>query len=590
MRLKKYLFLSILFSLSAFFFFAAEAGAEGASFYFAPSTGSYEIGAEFSVTVMANTVDQAINAAEGALRFDAGKVEIKSVEVGDSIFNFWVPRRPVFSNTDGTLTFGGGLPKPGYQGKAGNLLTIIFKAKAAGDAGLSFTSGAILANDEKSSNILTAMGSGNYRVLPKTLAPKEDEKSPADKMDGEVKKDEKKESALETAGTGTLSLTNSFIKSSSHPDQSAWYHENKAVFSWELPAGTEAVSMTFSNSVNADPGTKGAVLATEKVYENIKDGVWYFVLRIKSGGNWSEPYRYRVQIDTTKPEPIMLSVRQDDPEDWPTLVFKSDDKGSGLLKYDIKIGSLEERGYTMEPKAETMIASNLEAGDHTAIVKAIDQAGNYTLAEVNFSIPAIDPPTIESVPNEIKTSDKAFISGKSRPDMKIHIFIEDENGRTIARMVESDKSGAWHLILDESLKNGRYVAWAVAENANGLKSNPSNKPSFLVTPPVFMRLGTVVINYFTVFASLLFIIVLIVFMVVTLAGFLRKRLKKETIEAEKVLIEKIEELKREIDRELSLLKSEPSEKARARARVNKKINTAADRIMKEVKDVEKILK
>ena len=84
-----------------------------------PSTGVYQANSVFTVRVVVNTGGQSINAAEGKLQFDNQKLSVVNLSQAGSIFNLWTTE-PEFSNSAGTITFGGGSPK-GYTGSAGTI-------------------------------------------------------------------------------------------------------------------------------------------------------------------------------------------------------------------------------------------------------------------------------------------------------------------------------------------------------------------------------------------------------------------------------------------------------------------------------------
>jgi hypothetical protein len=176
------------------------------------------------------------------------------------------------------------------------------------------------------------------------------------------------------------------------------------------------------------------------------------------------------------------------------------------------------------------------------------------------------------------------------------VFIQDKNGKTVTREATSDKNGKWFHLYDGELENGRYVAWVQGENVNGLKSLTSEKVSFLVTPPVFARLGSFVINYFTVIVSLLFMIILIVLLLLYLIGLARKKLKKETIEVEDVLRENMTALKQTVEAEIERLNKVKKasdlarESEKTRQVLSDSIEMTEKKIYREIKDVEDILK
>ena len=551
--------------------------AAGASLYLYPNTGTFVVGSTFKVSIKVNSGGQNINAAEGSIHFDTDKLSVVSVSKGGSIFNLWTTEPKA---SGGSISFGGGIPQPGYTGSAGHIITITFKAKKVGTAQVSFTSGAVLANDGKGTNILASMGSGSYTISPKVEAPKSSTKT--------IIKEER----------GSKIDQNRLkpnITSPTHPDQQAWYKERNVKFEWELPEGVTGVSLAFNHDPEADPGPISDGLFSSKEYKDVEDGVWYFHLKFKDKLGWGAIAHYRVQIDNSPPLPFKIEYKQENKGDWPVLFFKTDDEVSGILKYEIIIGSLEEKGYEANPDNPSLKVSDLEVGKHVALIKAIDKAGNVTVSTGEFVIDPIEAPVITDYPRELKSSDKFFISGTAVSNATINVYIQKDN-KILKKTTESDKNGNWFLINDAHLENGRYVAWAEAINSNGLKSNFSKKISFLVTPPIFARIGSFVINYFTVFVSLLFMIILIVILLVYLVGIVRRRLKKETIEVEKVLHNNLVSLKKAIEQEinnLSKLKDEKeykSEQTKAKKRLKKKIEMTEKKILKEIKDVENILK
>jgi hypothetical protein len=96
--------------------------------------------------------------------------------------------------------------------------------------------------------------------------------------------------------------------------------------------------------------------------------------------------------------------------------------------------------------------------------------------------------------------------------------------------------------------------------------------------------------------SLLFLILLIIAVLFYLFSFFRRKLKKETLEIEEVLHKNLTELHNEIDKDLERLdkaRSGPtfsSEKAKVRQQLKENISQTEKKILKEIKDVEEILK
>jgi hypothetical protein len=316
----------------------------------------------------------------------------------------------------------------------------------------------------------------------------------------------------------------------------------------------------------------------------------------------------------TPPEPFEAWSKQEDPNDWPTIFFKTMDKLSGLVRYFVVVNSLKSAPYIISADKDSLKLSDLEAGTHKIMVRAVDEAGNETYTTSEIEIRPILEPKIENYSQELSAEDKFFASGTSLPEALIKIFIKKDGEEKVSDYsINSDKNGNWSFVSGSNLSYGRYLVWAETINANGLTSRPSTALSFLVTPPIFARFGALVINYFTVFASLLFIIVLIIFLSVLTAKVLRKRLKKETFEIEEVLEKHLEILKSSLASEASSLLRLSKDKVPAtgrqavslksalkndlskeiiglKDRLEDKIDETGRKIMKEIKDVEKILK
>ncbi|MCD4762272.1 cohesin domain-containing protein [bacterium] len=553
----------------------AQAG--GASLYLSPSTGTYVIGSNFKVSVKVNTGGQVINAAEGTISFDKNLLDVVSVSKGGAIFPYWTTE-PGFSNSAATVSFGGGLPPPAYSGTAGHIITITFRAKMSGAARVSFSSGAVLAHDGKGTNILSSMGSGSYTVSPKVTTPEGKPASPKEqpKAESEYNKPE--------------------ITSLTHPDQNVWYNKNTIKFKWELPDGVTGLSIAFDKEPGTDPGPVSDGSFNEKEYPDAEDGVWYLHLKFKDGRRWGTIAHYRVMIDTNPPEQFEVEVRQIGVGEWPELRFETEDKESGMEKYEIYIGSLEKQAHEKKPDEHIHIVSGLHSGHHTALVKAVDKAGNERIATVEFFIEPIPAPVIINYSAEIKSTDRFYMNGTALESATINIYIEKDSLLIASSSVSADANGNWFYVNESGLPDGRYVSWVEAVNDKGIISHPSVKISFLVSPPVFMVIGNFVIDYFTVFVSLLFMILLVILAILYIAGIIRKRLKKETYEVEEILHKNSLDMKNSINKELLALiriskaPSVKNEIAKTKERLSQKIDANEKRTLKEVQDVEDILK
>ena len=301
-------------------------------------------------------------------------------------------------------------------------------------------------------------------------------------------------------------------------------------------------------------------------------------------------------IDTEAPLPFEIIIPEVEIGEWPIMQFSAKDEKSGLKKYEILVGTLDGEVYELEADKTEFQLRDLNVGEHTAIVKVIDNAGNERIASVNFSINALESPKIKNYPREIKPNDNFYVNGTAPADSEILLFIQKSNGDVYEDSVRSDINGDWFYLSLEKLDKGRYIFWAIAKNNNGIESAPSKKISFLATPPVFAVVGSFVINYFTVLVSLLFMIFLIIALVIFIFGIIKRKLKKETIEIEQVLHDNLSAYIKDVDNEfLRLSKYERKvgyrqEKLKTKTILKKKIELAEKKILKEIKDVEDIVK
>ncbi len=538
----------------------------GATLYLSPSSGTKTIGATFSVGVKVNSGGEVINAAEGSISYDTNLLDVVSVSKGGSIFPFWTAEPGA---SGGIIRFGGGLPPPAYNGSAGHIIGITFKAKRAGEARVSFTSGAVLANDGKGTNIIAGMGSASFTIGAAQIAPTKPKEPPKPKVPDYNKP---------------------VIISATHPNQDLWYKETEAQFKWELKESINGVSIAFDQKQYTDPGSTSDGLFGEKTYTADKDGHWYLHLKFEDASRWGTIAHYRVNIDTVPPLAFEVAVSDAPIGEWPELSFETTDELSGLSKYLIYIGNLDQDAHELASDKNIFQITGINAGTHTAVVKAIDKAGNEQISTVEFTIKSIMTPTIDSYSKELKSSDNFYAKGTAIEDGRVVIYIEQGDRLVATSSAAVDAGGKWLYIHDDKLGNGRYSFYVEAMNDKGLRSEPSEKFTFLVSPPVFTMIGSFVINYFTVFVSLLFLIVLIVLIIFWFIFFIRKKLKKETKEIAEILRRNSIEMKKAIDSVFAKLSVNKVGQTKAKEELKSKVDGNEKKTLKEIQDVEKILK
>ncbi len=137
--------------------------ASAATLLFTPSSGSMAVGSTFPVSVYVSSPAQSINAVSGVVSFPTNVLEVTGLSKTNSIINMWA-QEPSFSNANGYIAFEGVVFNPGFQGMQGTIVTVTFRVRAAGNGQILLSSGSVLANDGKGTNILNALGNARFSL------------------------------------------------------------------------------------------------------------------------------------------------------------------------------------------------------------------------------------------------------------------------------------------------------------------------------------------------------------------------------------------------------------------------------------------
>lgn len=163
------IFARAFFALAIFLF---PVYAQAATLYIAPAIKNVVVGQTFTLSAYVSSPDQAMNAASGDISFPTDKLQVLSISKANSIMSLWI-RDPSFNNSveGGDVNFQGIVLNPGFTGAAGNLITVNFQAVGQGTASVSYSSGAVLANDGNGTNILNGMTGATVTIGPRPAAP-----------------------------------------------------------------------------------------------------------------------------------------------------------------------------------------------------------------------------------------------------------------------------------------------------------------------------------------------------------------------------------------------------------------------------------
>lgn len=461
-----------------------------ASLQFSPSTGVYTTGSSYTVRVVVNTDGKPINAAEGTIKFNPKEVTVVSVDRSASIFNLWVAE-PTFSNLAGTITFSGGLPS-GYTGAAGTVFSVTFRSIGSGPAKVSFTGGAVLANDGQGTNVLSAMNGGSYTIQA-------------------VSTDSVPEIIEYIAPANTPGVPK--IMSATHPDPTAWYSKVEAVMGWELPSGIIAVRTALDGSPTTVP---------TKVYDNpiktitlsdLEEGTVYFHLQFKNSEGWGKVAHYRLATDTSAPSTFSVDLKENSDLSSPiqTLTLSIDVKKeiSPVKRFMVKIDDRELYEYLDEEAPQELVLPALEPGYHAIIIEAFDQAGNSSVDTESFIIEAFAKPVFTDYPNELNEEVIPVIKGMSRPGAKLEIILEKIGGEPTTYTVTANEAGVFNFIPEGTLSLGVYELSALATDVHGAKSERSEVVRIAVQKPGYILFGEKVISFLTIAISLVSLVVVL---------------------------------------------------------------------------------
>ena len=147
----------IFFAFFSLIIFLVSGRALAANLILSPSVGTYNVGDTFKVSILVDTQGVSINSIDTDIKYPSDLLDVVSVNKSGSILSMWI-QEPTNTASNGSITFTGGLPTPGFTGASGKVLDITFKAKSAGVAKLSFLTSSVRANDGLGTDVLQSAG------------------------------------------------------------------------------------------------------------------------------------------------------------------------------------------------------------------------------------------------------------------------------------------------------------------------------------------------------------------------------------------------------------------------------------------------
>ncbi len=355
------------------FLFSSLSFANAATLQLNPGTGSYSGGQTFTTAVRVQPAGQSINAVEATLKFDPALLTVVSVGKEGSAFSLWTVE-PTFSNSAGTISFGGGSPTP--FSAASNLINVTFRAVKEGSASVSFTSASVLAADGRGTDVYQTSGPGTFTIsaattptpVTPTPTPTTPKPEPEDNEEALIFGDPPR--APEVGSPAFL-------------DPELWYNTTEGVFSWTLPFDVNAVAIEIATTSDNEPNLNSDSIIDPPVDEFrvtkdiVTDGLQYLSIRFKNQVGWGAVLNRKLQIDTSAPELFVVEVRTGStPSSFPLITFEANDKTSGIDFYELTIADNEPIRVTPDEAKLGYLLKELEDGTYTVKVIAHDKAGN----------------------------------------------------------------------------------------------------------------------------------------------------------------------------------------------------------------------
>jgi hypothetical protein len=579
-RNSKFAVVLLLAAASLLLFFLQPVSAWAASMSLAPSTGVYTAGEVFTTRVVVNTDGSAINAAEATLSFNPRELSVVSVQKG-ATFTLWAVE-PSFSNTAGTINFGGGSPQ-GYTGSAGTVLTITWRSRGAGTSRVTFANGSVLAADGRGTNILQNLNGGSYTIATAAIQPEPE-------MIEYV-------APANTPGRPSIS-------SDTHPAD-GWSPETTATLSWTLPVGVTAVRTLLNGNPSSVPTNVYEPPISSMTLDELEEGVQYFHLQFRNADGWGQVAHYRLAIDTEPPTAFTIERTDTWTDTSPTqeLRFEVTDATSPVVRYVVRHNDREPYEYIDETGSSTMMVTDLAPGPHDFVIEAFDSAGNSRIATFSLFVEAFAAPVWTEFPAAVRPSVVPVFFGETRPNAQVAVEIIPVGGGVQGTVpmqyaVTADAEGIFRVVPDGRLAEGVYEVIAIATDEFGSQSAKSEPARFSVTAPGYVSFGQFAVSVMSILVPLIALLILTVLVVVygiTHLRRIRTVVRRETTDALAVLDKEFAQLRETVAADVSTLKNARKSKELTKAEASlvenltNQLETTYTTLKREIAEVDDIV-
>ncbi|MCD5381705.1 MAG: hypothetical protein LR017_00130 [Candidatus Pacebacteria bacterium] len=403
-RKKQNIYAIVCILCVALLFLCATHTAFAAQLLVSPTSGAYSNGQTFTATIQVDPQGKSVNVVEAQLAFDAARLSVVNVSKTGSVFSLWTTE-PTFSNSAGTIDFGGGSPTP-FNTRS-TIATVTFRVVAPGDATVSVSSASALAADGLGTDVYAGSVDATYAVSETTTP--EPEVPVASTPEPAPAAEEPSDAAITFGDPPRAPEAGSSV----FLDPELWYATKVGAFVWELPFDVDALRLDIATSSDAEPTTEYDPPIEDFTTSDavLRDGEQYLIMQFKNQVGWGAVLHRKLRIDTMPPEAFAISVRAgNSPTAFPLLTFEANDVTSGIERYEMTIADSEAIEITPDEAKLGYLLGELKDGTYTVRVTAYDYAGNSTESSVPVLITAGWLPPLETVEER---SVWEFFSGKN---------------------------------------------------------------------------------------------------------------------------------------------------------------------------------
>jgi hypothetical protein len=437
-----------------------------AGVFISPITGTYKTGEVHEFSVMVTSIDEPINAVEGKILFDPVAVTIVDVSTEGSILSSWTTQ-PSINTAVGEISFGGFM-STATPVERGKVLTLKVRPDRSGEFTLTFDSGAALhAGDGTGGNLVATLGNGLYVAEPHSLTIPSSSILDVESMGGES-------DAITTGEVLGEATGSDWLTSPTHPDPAKWYNLPSATFTWEMPEDVTRIRTGLNKRATGAGTVSFNAPMKERSINDLDDGEWYFHLtRERSDGSEDTAHR-AIRVDRTPPDDVRVELlpRSSDKDQNIRIAVSATDTHSGIDRYEFILddgvpvswvddGSHERSQLVQSP------------GAHRYVIRAIDAAGNFKEATIEFTVEETPAPTIKLASEKWKEGDSLSGEVQASPNAKVNISISRGESTPSNEEITLDGNGFGIFEGAMRLLPGTYRIWAVSVDPSGVTSTAS---------------------------------------------------------------------------------------------------------------------